>query len=301
MAQQSALADGLGATVASGERGVLSAVWKFARQKPLGAVGGVVIFFLVFTAVFPSLFTSQDPTAFSGLERLKAPSAEHPLGTDQFGRDQLSRLVHGARTSVSVSFGAITLSVFLATLIGTVSGYFGGWVDSLLQRFVDAAIAFPNLIVLITLVAVLGAGLYQIVFALGIVSCFGTSRIVRSAVIMTMANPYIEAARVLGAHPTRIMIRHILPNVAPVVIISATVSMGGLVLAESGLSFLGFGVPPPTPSWGSMLSVDGRAYMERAPWLAIVPGIAIGSIVFAFNMLGDALRDTLDPRLRGTR
>ena len=301
MAQQPAIADALAATSVDQKRGLFSPIWKFVRQKPLGAVGGVVILLLLFTAVFPTVFTSQDPTAFSGLERLKPPTSAHPLGTDQFGRDQMARLVHGARTSVSVSFGAITISVFLATLIGTVSGYFGGWVDALLQRFVDAAIAFPNLIVLITLVAVLGAGLYQIVFALGIVSCFGTSRIVRSAVIMTMANPYIEAARVLGAHPTRIMLRHILPNVTPVVIISATVSMGGLVLAESGLSFLGFGVPPPTPSWGSMLSVDGRAFMERAPWLAIVPGIAIGSIVFAFNMLGDALRDTLDPRLRGTR
>jgi peptide/nickel transport system permease protein len=301
MALEPALAEPIELNVVPQSGGAISALVSFARKKPLGAVGGVVILFLVFTAAFPSVFTSQDPLAFSGLQRLKPPTAEHLLGTDQFGRDQLARLVHGARTSVSVSFGAITISVFVATLIGTVSGYFGGWVDAVVQRFVDAAIAFPNLIVLITLVAVLGAGLYQIVLALGIVSCFGTSRIVRSAVIGVMANPYIEAARVIGAHPMRIMIRHIIPNVAPVVIISATVSMGGLVLAESGLSFLGFGVPPPTPSWGSMLSVDGRAYMERAPWLAIVPGVAIGSIVFAFNMLGDALRDTLDPRLRGTR
>lgn len=301
MADQPVIAETWAVAAVPKPLGMLGSLMRWMRQKPLGAFGGVVILFLLFTAVFPSVFTNLDPTAFSGLERLKAPSSAHPLGTDQFGRDQLSRLVYGARTSVSVSFGAITISVFLATLIGTVSGYFGGWIDAILQRFVDAAIAFPNLIVLITLVAVLGAGLYQIVFALGIVSCFGTSRIVRSAVIMTMANPYIEAARVLGAHPTRIMLKHILPNVAPVVIISATVSMGGLVLAESGLSFLGFGVPPPTPSWGSMLSVDGRAFMERAPWLAVVPGIAIGSIVFAFNMLGDALRDTLDPRLRGTR
>ncbi len=276
----------------------LAPVWRFARRKPLGAFGALVIFGLLFTALFPHVFTNLDPTAFNGLQRLRAPSAEHILGTDQFGRDQFARLVYGARTSVSVSFGAITISVLLATVIGTTSGYFGGWVDAVMQRFVDAAIAFPSLIVLITLVAVLGAGLGQVVVALGVVSCFGTSRILRSAVIGTMANPYIEAARVLGAHPIRIMLQHVVPNVAPVVIISATVSMGGLVLAESGLSFLGFGVPPPTPSWGSMLSVDGRAYMERAPWLAIAPGVAIGSIVFAFNMLGDALRDTLDPRLR---
>ena len=273
-------------------------VLRFARRKPLGAFGGVVIFLLLFTALLPHVFTSADPTAFAGLERLKPPSSEHLLGTDQFGRDQFARLVYGARTSVSVSFGAITISVLLATLIGTTSGYFGGWIDAVMQRFVDAAIAFPSLIVLITLVAVLGAGLGQVVAALGVVSCFGTSRILRSAVIGTMANPYIEASRVIGAHPVRIMLRHVVPNVAPVVIISATVSMGGLVLAESGLSFLGFGVPPPTPSWGSMLSLDGRAYMERAPWLAIAPGVAISSIVFAFNMLGDALRDTLDPRLR---
>ena len=298
MAEHSALAGSVLAPVSQRRHTPLTPIVHFARRKPLGAFGGAVIFLLLFTALFPQVFTQLDPTAFSGLERLKPPTSEHLLGTDQFGRDQFSRIVHGARTSVSVSFGAITISVLLATLIGTVSGYFGRWIDSVMQRFVDAAIAFPNLIVLITLVAVLGAGLLQVVIALGIVSCFGTSRIVRSAVIMTMANPYIEAARVVGAHPMRIMLRHIVPNVAPVVIISATVSMGGLVLAESGLSFLGFCVPPPTPSWGSMLSVDGRAYMERAPWLAVVPGIAIGSIVFAFNMLGDALRDTLDPRLR---
>ena len=281
-----------------GAGALLSGVARFARRKPLGAFGAAVILLLLFTALFPHVFTNADPTAFNGLQRLRPPSSEHMLGTDQFGRDQFARLVYGARTSVSVSFGAITISVLLATLIGTTSGYFGGWVDAVMQRFVDAAIAFPSLIVLITLVAVLGAGLGQVVVALGTVSCFGTSRILRSAVIGTMANPYIEASRVIGAHPVRIMLQHVVPNVAPVVIISATVSMGGLVLAESGLSFLGFGVPPPTPSWGSMLSVDGRAYMERAPWLAVAPGVAIGSIVFAFNMLGDALRDTLDPRLR---
>jgi peptide/nickel transport system permease protein len=270
----------------------------FARRKPLGALGAVIIAALILTALAPGLITSRDPVAFDGLHRLKAPSSVRILGTDQNGRDEFSRIVHGARTSVSISFGAIAISVVLATAIGTISGYFGGVVDAVMQRFVDAALAFPYLVVLITLVAVLGPGLVQIIVALGLISCFGMSRVIRSVVLGITAQPYIEAARVLGASPLRIMIRHVILNVLPIVIISASVSMGGLVLAEAGLSFLGFGVPPPTPSWGSMLSIEGRAYMEQAPWLAIAPGVAIASIVFAFNMLGDALRDTLDPRLR---
>jgi peptide/nickel transport system permease protein len=270
----------------------------FGRHKPLGAIGAAIILLLLFTAAAPQAFTSRDPTAYNGLQRLKAPSAAHPLGTDQNGRDVFSRIAYGARTSVSVSFGAIAISVALATVIGLLSGYLGGAADVAIQRFVDAALACPELIVLITLVSVLGPGLLQVVVALGIISCFAMSRVIRSAVIGVTAQPYVEAAKLLGASPLRIMTRYVLVNVLPVVLISASVSMGGLVLAEAGLSFLGFGVPPPTPSWGSMLSIDGRAYMEEAPWLAIAPGVAIASIVFAFNMLGDALRDTLDPRLR---
>jgi peptide/nickel transport system permease protein len=283
---------------ASRAQSYLRAIWQFARHKPLGALGAVIIVALVVTAAAPGLFTSRDPAAFDGLHRLKAPAGGRILGTDQNGRDEFSRIVHGARTSVSISFGAIAISVVLATAIGTLSGYLGGAVDAALQRLVDAALAFPYLVVLITLVAVLGPGVSQIIVALGLISCFGMSRVIRSVVIGISSQPYIEAARVLGASPLRIMIRHVILNVLPIVIITASVSMGGLVLAEAGLSFLGFGVPPPTPSWGSMLSIEGRAYMEQAPWLAIVPGVAIASIVFAFNMLGDALRDTLDPRLR---
>ncbi len=274
------------------------ALFGFSRHKPLGALGAAIILLLLFTAVAPQALTRTDPTAYNGLQRLKAPSATHLLGTDQNGRDVFSRIVYGARTSVSVSFGAIAISVVLATVIGLLSGYYGGAADVVIQRFVDAALAFPYLIVLITLVSVLGPGLMQVVLALGVISCFAMSRVIRSTVIGVRAQPYIEAARLLGASPLRIMTGHVLMNVLPVILISASVSMGGLVLAEAGLSFLGFGVPPPTPSWGSMLSIDGRAYMEEAPWLAIAPGVAIASIVFAFNMLGDALRDTLDPRLR---
>jgi peptide/nickel transport system permease protein len=271
---------------------------RFARRKPLGALGALIIVVLVLTASAAPTVARKDPLQFNGIQRLKGPSLDHWFGTDNVGRDVFARIVYGTRVSVTVAFGAIAINVALALIIALSCGYFGGWFDSIVQRFVDACMAFPWLIVLITLVAVFGSGLVQVVIALGALGSFGMSRVIRSTVFGVKAQPYFEAAVVSGASGWRIVLFHVLPNVFAPVIISASVSMGGLVLAEASLSFLGFGVPPPTPSWGSMLSVEGRAFMERAPWLAIFPGLAIASVVFSFNMLGDAIRDLLDPRLR---
>ena len=231
--------------------------------------------------------------------RMKAPGAQFWMGTDNLGRDVYSRVVYGAAVSVTVGFGAVLLANVLATAIGITSGYFGGAYDICVQRVVDAWQSFPFLVVILSLMAVLGPGLLNLVLALGVLGAAAASRVIRGTTISVMQNTYVEAARALGAGHLRIMLRYILPNVAATVIILATIGLGAAILAESALSFLGFGVPPPYPSWGAMLSGSGRSFMYRAPWMAIWPGAAISLAVFGFNMLGDALRDVLDPRLRG--
>ena len=213
----------------------------------------------------------------------------------------LSRIVWGARISVTVGFGAVAISTLLAVTIGVVSGYFGGWVDLLIQRLVDTWIAFPALVLLISLVAAIGPGLWSVTVILGILLAPGTSRVVRSAVIGIRHLPYIESASCIGAGHIRVIWKYVLPNVFAPIIVLATVQLGTAILAESTLSFLGYGVPPPYPAWGGMLSGTGRAFMLQSPWLSIWPGLAISLAVFGFNMLGDALRDELDPRLRGNR
>jgi peptide/nickel transport system permease protein len=232
-------------------------------------------------------------------QRLKPPGAQFYLGTDNLGRDLFSRIVHGARLSVTVGFGAVALSVLLATMLGVLSGYFGGTCDVLVQRVVDAWMAFPPLFFVLSIMAVLGPGLVNVILALGVVTAANRSRIIRSATLAAKENQYVEAAQAVGASHLRIILRYILPNIMAVIIIIATNALGGVILAEAALSFLGLGVPPPHPSWGEMLSGSGRSYMYKAPWMAIWPGVAISVAVFGFNMLGDALRDLLDPRLRG--
>ena len=232
---------------------------------------------------------------------LKPPGAQFYLGTDNLGRDVFSRIVYGARISVTVGFAAVTLSLLLATIVGITSGYFGGKFDVLVQRVVDAWMAFPNLLFVLFIMAVLGPGLLNVILALGVVNAANRSRVIRSATLAAKENQFVEAARAVGAGHLRIILLYILPNVMAPIIIIATNALGGVILAESTLSFLGFGVPPPYPSWGEMLSGSGRSYMYRAPWMAIWPGVAISLGVFGFNMLGDALRDLLDPRLRGSQ
>jgi peptide/nickel transport system permease protein len=261
----------------------------------------MLVVLLVLTAVFAPLLAPYGFDDQNITQRLQPSSADYPLGTDSLGRDVLSLIIYGARISMFVGLGAVLISVTAAVVIGTASGYFGGWLDTLLQRFVDAWMSFPWLVIVLTIAAILGSGLFNVILLLGLAFTFGNSRVVRSAVLSVKEHAYIEAARATGAGHGRIIRRHILPNIAAPVIVIATLGLGNAILAEASLSFLGLGVPPPDPSWGRMLSGSARTYMERAPWLAIFPGIALSLAVFGFNMFGDALRDLLDPRLRGTR
>jgi len=254
-------------------------VIRLVREKPLGTVGGVIVLVLFLVGA--------------------PPSGSHLMGADNLGRDLLSRIIFGARISMYVGLGASVISTVGATLIGIVSGWFGGKTDMVIQRIVDAFMCFPPLFLLLTVMAILGPGLIQVILVLGILTWFGSSRVVRSAVIAIKMNVYLEAAKAIGAPQGRIVLRHILPNIMAPIIIMFTVGMGGFILAEATLSFLGFGIPPPTPSWGGMLSESGRRYMLLAPWMALWPGLALAIVVYGINMLGDAARDILDPRLRG--
>jgi len=273
---------------------------QFARRKPLGAIGGVIVLALLIMAVFadriaPHAYDESIPAA-----RSKPPSAQFWMGTDNLSRDVWSRVVYGARISVTVGFATVALATIMATAIGVSSAYLGGAYDLAVQRVVDAWMSFPALVVILSLMAALGPGLPNLIFALSIIGAASASRVIRGATLSVMASPYVEAARALGAGHVRIVIFYVLPNVMATVIILATIGLGTVILAESGLSFLGFGVPPPYPSWGAMLSGSGRSYMYYAPWMALFPAAAISMAVFGFNMLGDALRDVLDPRLRGS-
>lgn len=270
------------------------------RRKPLGALGGVLLLAMVGLAFFGGWvapYGYDDADVFS---RLRPASGSHWLGTDNLGRDLLSRIIYGARVSMAVGFGGVALGLAGATLVGLLSGYFGGRVDILVQRVVDAFMCFPLLLVALTIMALLGPGLVNVILTLGLVLAVRDSRVIRSAVLTVKTNLYVESARALGAGHGAMIVRHIFPNIVAPIIILATVNLGAVILIEAALSFLGFGVPPPHPSWGGMLSGAGIVHMLRAPWLALWPGVALSLAVFGANMLGDALRDVLDPRLRGT-
>ncbi len=269
------------------------------RDKPLGAAGGVLLLAFVIVGLFAPWIAPFGFNDIAPVERLKPPSAEHWFGTDNLGRDLLSRCIHGAQLSVIIGCCAAALATLISAVVGIVSGYFGGRFDLLVQRFVDAWMSFPDLIILIVVVSVVGPGMPQIIVTLGLLLGIGGSRIVRSAVIGVRENMYVHAAQSIGSPPWRILWRHILPNVMPPIIVLFTTRVGTVILAESGLSFLGLGVPPPAPTWGSMLSGSGRTYMFQGPWLALAPGLCLTAVVYATNVFGDALRDLLDPRMRG--
>ena len=285
----------------AGMKTIARGTWRLIKEKPLGAVGAVIVLILLFCAAFAPWIATHPYDQANVRYRLKPPSAQFYLGTDNLGRDLFSRIIYGAQISVTVGFGAVGIGTMLATAIGVGSGYFGGKFDVFMQRLVDAWMAFPFLVVLLSVMAILGPGLFEVILSLGVLSAANSSRIIRSAALSAKENQYVEAARAVGASHLRIILRYILPNVMATIIIIATVSLGFAILAESALSFLGLGVPPPYPSWGEMLSGSGRSYMHKAPWMATWPGVAISLAVFGFNMLGDALRDLLDPRLRGGR
>ncbi len=274
---------------------------EFAQHKPLGAAGAVIVMLLIVLALGAPWLAPYPFDEGLASVRLQGPSLAHPFGTDANGRDMLSRIIWGARISVTVGFGAVLISTVLATTIGVISGYFGGLFDLLFQRLIDIWISFPALVLLVSLVAVLGPGLWSVTIILGVLVTPGSSRVIRSAVIAMRHLPYVETANCLGAGHGRIILYHVLPNVFVPILILATVRLGTAILAEATISFLGYGVPPPYPAWGAMLSGAGRAYMLQSPWLSVWPGLAISLVVFGFNMLGDALRDVLDPRLRGAR
>ena len=271
---------------------------ELVRRKPLGALGGAVVLALLAVAVFADVLAPYHYNATAPRQALQRPGAEHWFGTDELGRDVLSRVIHGSRISMYAGLAATAISVGLASLIGIASGYFGRGLDLLLQRIVDAWMAFPGLVTIIVILALLGPGLGHLVLALGISGSFPQSRTIRGATQVIREQPFIEASLAAGASHLRILCRHVLPNVLAPIIIVASNALGFVILVEAAVSFLGYGVPPPHPSWGGMLSATGRSYMVRAPWLSIFPGLALGLAVFGFNVLGDALRDLLDPRLK---
>jgi peptide/nickel transport system permease protein len=282
-----------------------SPTWRFVRrlfrEKPLGAVGGMVFLAFLFCGVFADLLAPYGMNQINPINRLKPPSWAFPFGTDNLGRDMLSRCLYGAQLSVIIGFCAAGLATFISVFLGIVTGYLGGKVDLITQRFVDAWQSFPDLIVLIVVVSVVGPGVPQIIVTLGLLLGIAGSRIIRSAVVSVRENMYVHAAQSIGASTPRILWRHILPNVLPPIIVLFTTRVGVVILIESALSFLGLGVPPPAPTWGGMLSGSGRAFMFHGPWLALAPGLCLTIVVYATNMFGDALRDLFDPRLRGAR
>lgn len=273
---------------------------RFVKTKPLGAVGAGIVLLMVLIGVFSPLIAPMRYDDFNVRDRLLGPSWDHPMGTDEQGRDVFSRLIYGARTSVLIGFGSMLVGMMLATLIGVTSGYFGGWIDIIVQRIIDIWLSFPNLIFVVFVIAIFDRSTLNIILVLGILVAAGTSRLIRSSAISIREMQYIESARCIGASHWRILWRYITPNVIPIIIIGASVQIGAVILTEASLSFLGFGVPPPFPSWGRMLQ-ESQTQMINHPTLAIFPGIAVTLVVFGFNMLGDALRDVLDPRMRGSR
>ena len=274
----------------------LARLW---REKPLGSVCGIIILMLILVGIFADVLAPYDHMEPHTADILQAPSAQYLLGTDYVGRDFLSRLIHGTRLSLIVGLAATTLNVAVAVLIGGSSGFFGGKLDLAVQRFVDAWMAFPGLLLLLTVMSIVGRGMLQIIVVLGITGGIVGSRTVRGAVIDIKENTYFHAAQSIGSARWKTFFRHVLPNIAPVVIVVFTINIGGVIISEASLSFLGFGLPPSVPSWGAMLSREGRQFMEIAPWLAFWPGVALTVTVYCLNMFGDALRDLLDPRLRG--
>lgn len=269
------------------------------REKPLGTVGGIIVLALLLVGVFAGLIAPYGYNDIFVGPRLSAPSPEHILGCDQLGRDLLSRIIYGARVSLVIGLGVSIIAIALSTTIGIISGYFGGKIDMVVQRFVDAWLSIPPLFLILTLIAVAGPGMLQVIIVLGVLFGIGQSRVVRGAVIGIRANTYLEAATSIGCSAGRVLRKHVLPNVTAPIIVLFTITMGAAILAEATISFLGFGIPPPTPSWGGMLSEAGRRYMLMAPHLAIWPGLFLAIVVYGINILGDAFRDLLDPRLRG--
>ena len=287
------------AAVAAGQAGLRRFFARLVREQPLGTAGGIVILLLVLVSIFADSLAPYRYEEIHLRDRLQAPTAAYLLGTDHVGRDLLSRLIHGARLSLTVGLAATVLTVVVAVLIGGTTGFIGGRLDLVTQRFVDAWMAFPGLLLLLTIMSIAGRGMLQIIVVLGVSGGIPASRVVRGAVLGVKENAYFQAAQAIGSSRRRSLLRHVLPNIAAPIIIIFSINVGGVIMSEAALSFLGFGLPPDIPSWGGMLSREGRQYMEMAPHLALWPGLCLTVVVYSLNMFGDAVRDLLDPRLRG--
>ena len=272
---------------------------RLVKEKPLGTVGGVITLLLLLTGIFADFLAPYGMNEAHPGYLMSPPSAMFWLGTDHLGRDLLSRVIYGARISVIIGLAATTLAGLVSIFIGILCGYIGGKFDLVVQRFVDAVMCMPQLILLMVIISLIGPGVWQVIVVIGLTWGIAGSRTIRSAVIGIKENVYVGAAVAIGCSTPRILIRHILPNIMAPIIIQFSTRLPGVILVEASLSFLGLGIPPPVPSWGSMLSGGARLYMFRSQWPIIWPGLALSTVVYGVNMFGDAVRDLMDPRMRG--
>ncbi len=277
----------------------LKAFIKALSKKPVGMICAIIVILLLLVGIFADYIAPYGMNETGAGPRLQSPNGEYIFGTDNLGRDVFSRIIYGARISMIVGLGGSLLATVISVMIGIVSGYVGGRFDLICQRFVDATMSFPSIIMLMVLLAIIGQGILQVTIVIGVIWGIIGSLIVRSSTFNVKGNQYIEAAKVIGCSPQRIITKHIFPNIFPSIIFLFTNQIPGIIVTEATLSFLGFGVPPPYPSWGNMLSGSSRSYMFQAPWMAIWPGVALVIVVYSMSMFGDALRDVLDPRLKG--
>jgi peptide/nickel transport system permease protein len=272
--------------------------FRFTRQRPLGAVGAAIIVIMIAAAVLAGFVAPYDPLATDYTRMLQAPSSFHWFGTDSFGRDVFTRIIYGSRTALWIGFASSFLGATLGGIIGVTSAYFGGKIDLVLQRFMDLLLSFPLVILALVVVSLLGSGMTNVIFAITVPMVPRCALVVRSSALALREMPFVEAARALGFGPLHIILRHMLPNVMAPFLIMLTAFLGQAILLEASLSFLGLGVAEPQAAWGLMLRGAAVEFAERAPWMAIYPGLAISLSVFAFNLFGDSLRDALDPKLR---
>ncbi len=278
--------------------GVLRSVWDFSRRKPLGAVGGVLLVLLVICAAFAEGVATHDPVTTNSSITLQPPQLAHLMGTDHLGRDVYSRIVHGARVSLAVGLTSTMLGGVVGLVIGLISGYLMGWWDMIAQRVMDIMQGLPLLVMALVMSAALGPSVENVILAISIPLIPRAARVIRSSTLAIRELPFVEAARAMGMNEMRIAFLHVMPNTLAPFIVLTTAQLGSAILVEAALSFLGLGVPEPYPSWGRMLSESAAEYAQQAPWLVLFPGLVISLVVFATNLLGDAMRDILDPRLR---
>jgi peptide/nickel transport system permease protein len=284
--------------MAGGERPGLGDFLRRLGRNRLAVAGGAVVLFFFVVSAFPRAFSTHDPNRIDVLKVLEPPSAEHPLGTDELGRDVLARMVYGARISLKVGFVAVGIATAIGLLVGLFSGFYGGAADAVLMRFVDIMLCFPTFFLILSVIAFLEPSIYNIMLVIGATGWMGVSRLVRAETLSLKERDFVSAARAQGAGNARIVYRHILPNTLAPVLVAATLGVAGAILTESALSFLGIGVQPPTPSWGNILTA-GKDNIEFAWWLSVYPGLAILFTVLGYNLLGEGIRDAVDPRLRG--